>query len=100
MPHIYTKCTEQLDKLKGQYRSCIDLKGAFKQIPIIPGFSQKILAIVTPIGYAVPTRIMFGVKTAPSIWNSNMQRLIHSMDGHGPIQAACMVDDVCDRPDS
>ena len=95
MPNVYTTCAEQIDKLKGEYRTCIDLEGAFKQIPVTPGFSQKILAIVTPRGYAVPTRIQFGIKTAPSIWNSNMQKLIHGMDGRGPIQAACMVDDVC-----
>ena len=95
IPHVSTSCDEQLDKLKGQYRSCIDLKGAFKQIAVTPGFSQKILAIVTPRGYAVPTRMQFGIKTAPAIWNSNMQRLIHGMDGRGPVSAACMVDDVC-----
>merc|ERR1712082_516905 len=37
----------------------------------------------------------FGIKTALSIWNSNMQRLIHGMDGRGPVSAACMGDDVC-----
>ena len=64
-------------------------------MPITPGFSQKILAIVTKRGYAVPTRMQFGIKTAPAIWNHNMQRLIHGMDGRGPVAAACMVDDVC-----
>ena len=93
MPNVYTTCTEQIDKLKGEYRSFIDLQGAFKQIPVTPGFSQKILAILTPRGYAVPTRMQFGIKTAPTIWNSNMQKIIHGMDGRGPVQAACMVDD-------
>ncbi|CAL4062757.1 unnamed protein product, partial [Meganyctiphanes norvegica] len=77
IPHISTTCSEELDKLKGEYRSCIDLKGAFKQIPVTPGFSQKVLAVVTPRGYAVPTRMQFGIKTAPAIWNSNMRKLIH-----------------------
>ena len=57
IPHVYTSCGEQFDKLKGQYRSCIDLTGAFKQIPMTPGFSQKICAIVTPRGYAMPIRM-------------------------------------------
>ena len=92
---MFTTCSEQLDKLKGEYRSCIDLKGAFKQIPVTPGFSQKMLAIVTPRGYVVPTRMQFGIKTVPSIWNSNMNKLIHGMDGRGPVSAACMGDDVC-----
>ena len=100
IPHVYSTCNEQLDKLKGEYRTCIDLKGAFKQIPVTPGFSQKILAIVTPRGYAVPTRMQFGIKTAPAIWNSNMQKLIHGQDGRGPVKAACMVDDVCVTGDS
>ena len=81
MPNVYTTCSEQIDKLKGEYRTCIDLEGAFKQIPVTPGFSQKILAIVTPRGYVVPTRMQFGIKTVPSIWNSNMQKLIHGMGG-------------------
>ena len=67
MPHVYSTCDSELSKLKGQYRSCIDLHGAFKQIPVTPGFSQKILAVVTPRGYAIPTRMQFGIKTAPAI---------------------------------
>ena len=61
MPHVHTSCSEELDKLKGEYRSCIDLKGAFKQIPITPGFSQKLCAIVTPRGYAISHRMQFGI---------------------------------------
>ena len=58
-------------------------------------FSRKILAVVTPRGYAIPNRLMFGVKTAPAIFNANMRKLIHSCNGRGPIKAAQMVDDVC-----
>ena len=95
-PHIYSTCNEQIDKLKGEYRTCIDLFGAFKQIKVPQGFSQKVLAIVTPRGYALPTMMPFGVKTAPAIWTSNMNKLIHGMDGKSPIPStACMVDDVC-----
>ena len=100
MPHVYTSCNEELDKLCGEYRTCIDLKGAFKQIMVTPGFSQKILAIVTPRGYAIPQRMQFGIKTAPGIWNANMQRLIHGQDGKEPVKAAVIVDDVCVTGDS
>ena len=100
MPHVYSTCDSELSKLKGQYRSCIDLHGAFKQIPVTPGFSQKILAVVTPRGYAIPTRMQFGIKTAPAIWNTNMQKLIHGAEGRGPVKAACMVDDVAVTGDS
>ena len=95
IPSVFTTCSEELDKLSGQYRTCIDLKGAFKQIPVTPGFSQKLLAIVTPRGFAIPSTMQFGIKTAPAIWQNHMQKLIHGMNGKGPIRAAVMVDDVC-----
>ena len=38
---------------------------------------------------------MFGVKTAPAIFNANMRKLIHSCNGKGPLKCAQMVDDVC-----
>ena len=95
IPSVFTTCSEELDKLSGQYRTCIDLKGAFKQIPVTPGFSQKLLAIVTPRGFAIPSTMQFGIKTAPAIWQNNMQKLIHGMNGKGPIRAAVVVDNVC-----
>ena len=95
IPSVPTSCNEQLDKLRGEYRSCIDLKGAFKQIPVTPDLSQNILVIVTPRGYYVPTRMQFGIKTAPAIWNNNMQKLIHGFGGRGSVNATVMVDDVC-----
>ena len=95
IPHVYSTMNEQFDKLKGQYRTCIDLSRAFKQIKMTPGFSQRICAIVTPRGYYVPKRMQFGIKTAPAIWNTNMQKLIHGFNGAGPVKAACVVDDVC-----
>merc|ERR1711867_235124 len=95
MPHVYTSCNTELDKLAGEYRTCIDLTGAFKQIPITHGLSQKLCVIVTPWGYYMPLRMQFGIKTAPAIWNSNMQKLIHGFGNRGSVNAACMVDDVC-----
>ena len=95
-PHVYSTCNEQLDKLRGEYRSTIDLHGAFNQIPVPEGFSQQVLAVVTPRGFAVPTRMPFGVKTAPGIWTSNMNKLIHGMGGKSPLKStACIVDDIC-----
>ena len=44
--------------------------------------------------------MQFGIKTAPSIWNTNMQRLIHGHDGKTPVKAAVVVDDVCVTGDS
>ena len=67
IPHVYSTMSEQFDKLKGQYRTCIDLSRAFKQIKMRKRFSQKICTIVTPRGYWMPIRMEFGMKTAPVI---------------------------------
>ena len=95
IPDIFTTCTEELSKVAGEYRTCIDLTGAYKQVMITDMFSRKILAVVTPRGYAIPNRLMFGVKTAPAIFNANMRKLLHSCNGRGPIVCAQMVDDIC-----
>ena len=39
-------------------------------------------------------RMQFGIENAPVIWNTHMQKFIHTFDGRGPVKAAC-VDDVC-----
>ena len=95
IPDVYTTCTDELAKVAGEYRTCIDLSGAFQQIPVDDLFSRKLLAVVTPWGYAIPKTLMFGVKTAPAIFNSNMRKLIHACNGKGPVKCAQMVDDVC-----
>ncbi|MEL7079743.1 MAG: reverse transcriptase domain-containing protein, partial [Cyanobacteria bacterium J06582_2] len=71
------------------------MSGAFNQVPVNEMFSRKILAVVTPWGYAIPNSLMFGVKTAPAIFNSNMRKLLHACNGKGPVKCAQMVDDVC-----
>ena len=44
----------------------------------------------------MPTRLPFGVKTAPKIFQAGMDKLIHGMDGKSPIpNTACIVDDIC-----
>ena len=95
IPDVFTTCSEELNKLAGEFHRCIDLKGAYKQVVLTDGFSRKILAVVTPRGYAIPNRLMFRVKTAPAIFNNNMRKLIHSCNGKGPVKAALMVDDCC-----
>ena len=88
IPNVYTTCTDELAKVKGEYRTCIDLSGAFKQIPVNELFSRKLLAVVTPWGYGLPKSLMFGVKTAPAIFNSHMRKLIHTCNGRGPVKCA------------
>ena len=95
-PYPFSTCNDQLDKLKGEYHSCIDVHGAFTQCKVPPGFSQQILTMVTPRGYVAPTRLPFGVKTAPKIFQAGMDKLIHGMDGKSPIPStACIADDIC-----
>ena len=95
IPDVFTSCSDELAKCAGEFRSCIDLSGAYKQIWLDDLFSRRILAVVTPRGYAIPNKLMFGVKTAPAIFNANMRKLLHSCNGKGPIKCAQMVYDIC-----
>ena len=86
---------EQLDKLKGEMYSVVDMSGAYNQMELDPE-TASLMTVVTPEGYAEPTRLPYGIKTAPMIFQSNMDRLIHGKDGKGPIaNCACVVDDIC-----
>ena len=44
-----------------------------------------LMTVVTPEGYAEPSRLPYGVKIAPKIFQKNMDQLIHGKDGKGPI---------------
>ena len=93
-PYQYVAINDQLVKLHGQYFTVLDLTGAFKQIRI--GKGGKFLVLNTPRGFQQPTRMPFGVKTAPKIFQSAIDRLIQGMDGKGPIpNCVCVMDDIC-----
>ena len=94
-PYNFPTCNEQLDKLKGEMYSVVDMSGAYNQMELDPE-TASLMTVVTPEGYAEPTRLPYGIKTAPMIFQSNMDRLIHGKDGKGPIaNCACVVDDIC-----
>ena len=94
-PYNFPTCNEQMDKLKGDMYSVLDMSGAFNQFVLHPE-TATLLTVVTPEGYARPTRLPFGIKTAPKIFQSNMDKLLHGMDGKGPVPStACIVDDIC-----
>ena len=95
VPDIYTTCVEELAKVDGEFRTTVDLSGAFKQVSVQEMLSRKLMAVVTPWGYGIPNCLMFGVKCAPAIFNSNMRKLLHACNGRGPVKCAQMVDDVC-----
>ena len=54
------------------------------------GPHKYILTMVTPRGYLIPDRLQFGVKTAPKIFQSNMDQLLAGIPS-----VACIVDDLC-----
>ena len=94
-PYPFPTCNEQIGKLKGDHYSCLDIEGAFTQIVVDPP-SRKYLTATSPRGFIEPTRLPFGVKTAPKIFQSAMDNLLHGMNDKGPIPStACIVDDIC-----
>ena len=93
--HQYSSVNEQLGKLKGVYYTCLDFSGAYNQVSVKPE-CRSILTLNTPRGFVEPTRMPFGVKTAPAIFQAGIDRLIHGMDGKPPVPStACIVDDIC-----
>ncbi|CAL4123740.1 unnamed protein product [Meganyctiphanes norvegica] len=75
--------------------SVLDMSGAYEQMALAPE-TAYLMTVVTPEGYAQPTRLPYGIKTGPMIFQSNMDRLIHGKDGKGPIpNCVCVVDDIC-----
>ena len=94
-PYMFPTCNEQLEKLRGEMYTVLDMSGAFNQIAVDTE-TGELLTVATPEGYAQPTRLPFGIKTAPKIFQSNMDKLIHGMEGKSPIpNTACIVDDIC-----
>ena len=66
-PYVFPTCNQQLDKLQGQFYTVLDMSMAFTQIVMDP-ISGEWLTVATPEGYAQPTRLPFGMKTAPKIF--------------------------------
>ena len=93
-PHQFVSMNDQLDKLKGEHYTCLDVKGAYKQIKV--GVGGELLTLTTPEGFKQPTRLQYGVKTAPKHFQKGMDEILQGFDGKGPIpNTACVVDDIC-----
>ena len=88
-PYNFPTIDEQCEKLTGDYFTCLDITGAFPHI-VMKENSRKILTVVTIRGYAEPFRLPFGVKTAPKIFQSNIDKLLAGIPN-----VACIVDDIC-----
>ena len=51
---------------------------------LVVGEGGELLVLNTPKGFKQPTRMPFGVKTAPKIFQAAIDRLIQGMDGKAP----------------
>ena len=88
-PYNFPTTNEQIDKLKGEYYTCLDINGAFTHIELEEE-TQDLLTYSTHRGFIKPTRLPFGVKTAPAIFQSYMDKLLAGIPS-----CACIVDDIC-----
>ena len=88
-PYNFPTINEQIDKLHGEYFSVIDFTGAFQQCRLHPE-TKKILTVSTPKGFFQPDVLPYGVKTAPKIFQSNIDTLLTDIPS-----VACIVDDIC-----
>ena len=88
-PYNFPTIEEQLDVLDGEYFSCVDIQDAFPHFEVEEE-SQKYLTVATERGFIQPTRLTQGVKTAPKIFQSYMDKLLVGIPS-----VACIVDDIC-----
>ena len=71
----------------GQIFSKLDMSQAYKQLTLDED-SKKLLVVNTPRGLFRYTRLPYGVSTAPAIFQSVMDRILHGL----PV--ACYLDDI------
>ena len=78
----------------GKYFSKIDLSSAYLQLALTEESKDK-LTINTPKGLYQYERLLFGVSTAPSIFQSIMDRVLQGLNG-----VCCFLDDILISTDS
>ena len=89
-PYNFPSTNDQMDKLNGgEYFTVLDFKGAFSQCECHPD-TKKILTVNTPRGFFQPDVLPYGVKTAPKIFQSNIDKLLAGIPS-----VSCIVDDIC-----
>ena len=72
----------------GQKFTKIDLSNAFQQLKV-DETSMKYLTINTTKGLFQPTRLPYGIKTAPLIFQNVMDQVLHNIPG-----VCCYIDDI------
>lgn len=71
-----------------KFFTIIDLAGAYLQLQL-DETSQELTTINTHLGLFQYTRLPFGVKTAPSIFQGSMDKMLHGLEG-----VSCYFDDI------
>ncbi|CAL4212627.1 unnamed protein product, partial [Meganyctiphanes norvegica] len=84
-PVCTSECEIFIEQLMLKYPTAFRRR-AFNQI-VVDTNTGELLTVATPEGYAQPTRLPFGIKTAPKIFQSNMDKLIHGMDDPDTVAA-------------
>ncbi|KAJ8032524.1 hypothetical protein HOLleu_26075 [Holothuria leucospilota] len=76
------------DSTKPKYFSTLDLTGAFNQLPLDEN-SAKLLVLNTHKGLYMPTRLCYGVKTAPAQFQATMDKILSGLEN-----VCCYIDDI------
>lgn len=87
------RIVDLIDRLNGmKYFSTIDLKAGYHQIPFKKGHGQIAAFSVRGLGQFIPKRLLFGLKTSPSVFQRMMDNLVSELPFN-----TCMVyiDDLC-----
>ena len=81
LPPPQINLEEILSRLAGsKFFSKLDLAAAYNQMEM-DAESQHILTLATPSGYCACKRLPFGIKTAPSLWQAAMERVLENLQG-------------------
>lgn len=77
-PFQFVSINNQFIKLWGKHLSWLDVRGAYTQVQV--GEGGDLIVVNTHKGFKKPTRMPFGIKTAPKIFQSGMDKLIQGID--------------------
>lgn len=65
---------------EGQKFSKIDIQQAYLHLEINPD-DRELLTLNTSLGLLQPTRLMYGVSSAPAIWQKTMEQILQGIEG-------------------
>ena len=88
LPSVQDLFTKLANEGQPKVFSVLDLSGAFNQL-LLDEESAKLLVINTHCGLLATKRLCFGVKTAPSIFQATMDKILSGVNN-----VVCFIDDV------